>query len=214
MLRTLRGALVEYTPAFPPLVFVFDFNPETLSRTRTLTLRSDSAPGHRGYDFDSPAQVPRAAQGATVQAESFTIEILLDATEAMGSGDVLAATVGVEPQLDTLRELLKPKPQTPGGAQTLTSLGAGSERAFRRNETASVLLFAWGTHVLPVFLTSVRVDEEAHLPTLAPYRAKVGLTMQVIESRNPFWRAEELRQAAGARVGGVQSIAAALGGVL
>jgi hypothetical protein len=77
-----------------------------------------------------------------------------------------------------------------------------------------VLLFTFGPRVLPVFLTSVKVDEQAHLPTLLPYRATVALTMQVIESDNPFWRAEQLRQSAGARIGGVQSVAGALGGLL
>jgi hypothetical protein len=214
MVNALRGALVEYTPAFPPLVFVFDFNPQAISRTRTLTLRSDSAPGRRGYDFATPADVPRVAHGATVQAESFTVDVLVDCTDLMDKGDPIAATIGIQPQLDTLREMQRPKVQAPEGVQVLTGLGAGTQGAFQPRESASVLLFAWGPHVLPVFLTTVKVDEQAHLPTLCPYRATVSLTMQVIESDNPFWRAAQLRQVAGARIGGAQSIAAALGAVL
>jgi hypothetical protein len=212
-MRSARGALVEYVAA-PPLVFAFDFNPRTISRSRTLTLHSSGVPGRRGYDFSSPAQVPRAALGASVEAETFSLELLLDASDAIATGDPIATLAGIEPELDTLRALLEPKSQTPGGVQTLVSLGAESDRAFRRSQTASVLLFIWGTHVLPVFLTNVDVTEEEHLPTLVPSRATVRLTLQVIESANPFWRAEQLRQSAGALVGGAQSIGTALGGLL
>jgi hypothetical protein len=61
-----------------------------------------------------------------------------------------------------------------------------------------VLLLIWGTHVLPVFLTSVQVEESAHLPTLIPYRATVTLSFQVIEGNNPFYQVEKVRQLVGA----------------
>jgi Contractile injection system tube protein len=213
-MRSARGALVEYTSTLPPLLFAFDFNPETITRTRVLTLPRDQIPGHRGYDFSSPSQVPRAAIGAKVQAETFTLKLLLDASDAIADKDPVAMLAGIEPSLDTLRAMLEPKTQGPGGVRKLVSLGAEGKRAFQRNQTASVLLFIWGTHVLPVFLTNVTVEEQAHLPTLAPYRATVSISLQVIESANPFWRAEQLRQAGGAMVGSVQSVSTALGGLL
>jgi len=86
----------------------------------------------------------------------------------MDSGDPLVPILGIEPELDTLRSMVEPKSQGPGGFQMLASLGLGGDRAFQRNETASVLLFLWGTHLLPVFLTSVAVAEKAHLPSLVP----------------------------------------------
>lgn len=214
MLNITRGALVEYTPAMPPLAFVFDFNPQTISRTRAVTLRADNTPGHRGYDFRAPTEAPRAAQGVTVQPETFSVEILVDATDALMRSDPVALQFGIEPQLDTLRSMVEPKAQGPDGVRLLASLGAGRERAVLSDESASVLLFVWGSHVLPVFLTSVKVDERAHLPTLVPYRANVSLTMQVLEGRNPFYLAEKLRQTAGAGVGSVGSIGSAIGGLL
>ena len=69
----------------------------------------------------------------------------------------------------------------------------------------------WGTHVLPVFLTAIRVDERAHLPSLVPYRANVNLAMTVVEGDNPFYMAEELRQTAGAALGAVQAVGSVLG---
>ena len=94
----------------------------------------------------------------------------------MNKGDPIASVQGVQPELDTLRAMVEPKAQGPGGLQMLASLGAGPSRAFQRQETASVLLFAWGDHVLPVFLTSIRVEGKSHLPTLVPYRASANLT--------------------------------------
>jgi hypothetical protein len=199
MLNTVKGMLIEYALSLPPLVLVFDFNPQSLTRSRTITLRTGSAPGTRGgYDFALPTETARVAQGVTVQPESFTMDILLDATDRMNDGDPIATVFGIEPELDTLRTMVEPKAQGPGGLQTLASLGLGGQRAFQRSESASVLLLVWGTHILPVFLTSIRITEEAHLPSLIPYRAKASLTMQVIEGNNPFYQVEKVRQVVGA----------------
>jgi hypothetical protein len=214
MLKVTKGALVEYSLALPPLALVFDFNPQTLSRTRTIQLRTGNAPGTRGgYDFLLPTETSRVAQGVTVQPETFSIEILIDATDRLMTGDSVAETVGIEPELATLRSMVEPKSHGPGGFQMLSSLGLGGSRAFQRDESASVLLFVWGSHVLPVFLTSVRIDENAHLPSLAPYRARVTLTMQVIEGNNPFFNVEKVRQVAMAALNTGRTVASAIGGL-
>lgn len=196
----LKGFLVEYGLSIPPLLLVFEFNPQTLSRTRTIRLPQSQAPGFRGYDFSLPTETPRVAQGVSVEPEQFSMEILLDATDRMNDGDAIASVLGVEPELDTLRSMVEPKSQGPGGVQMLSSLGLGEKRAFQRDQHASVLLLGWGTHVLPVFLTSVQVDERAHLPTLIPYRATANLSFRVIEGNNPFYQVEIVRQLVGAGV--------------
>ena len=122
------------------------------------------------------------------------MQIMLDGTDRMNDGEVIATQFGIEPELDTLRSMVEPKSQGPGGLQTLSSLGLGGERAFQRSESASVLLLVWGTHILPVFLTSVQVTEEAHLPSLIPYRARAELSLQIIEGNNPFYQVEKVRQ--------------------
>ncbi|MDQ6965552.1 MAG: hypothetical protein Q9M23_01355, partial [Mariprofundaceae bacterium] len=77
-----RGLLVEYALAIPPLVLSFEFNPKTLSRTRTITITTGSTPATRGgYDFSWPTETPRVAQGVSVSPETFDITILLDATD-------------------------------------------------------------------------------------------------------------------------------------
>jgi hypothetical protein len=207
----LHGMLIEYALAIPPLVLWFEFNPSTVTRTRTATINTSNLPGSRGGgSFTSPTETPRAARGVSVRPETFQIRILLDATDRMDKGDPLAALLGVRPQIDTLRCMVEPKSQSPAGFQTLAALGAGSPRAFASDTSPSVLLFVWGTHILPVFLTSVSIEEQAHLPSLEPYRAAATLSMQVIESPNPFYEVEVARQIVGAAINTGQTIAFAV----
>ncbi|MFV8753958.1 hypothetical protein ACNOYE_25720 [Nannocystaceae bacterium ST9] len=210
----MRGMLVEYSLSVPPLMLWFEFNPSSLTRTRMVTIETSQLPGARGGgDFTSPLETPRAARGASVKPETFELKILLDATDRMDAGDPLAAMLGVQPQIDTLRTMVEPKSQTPAGFQTLASLGAGSQRAFASAQSPSVLLFVWGTHILPIFLTQVKIDEQAHLTTLLPYRAEATLSMQVIESNNPFYQVEVARQVVGAAMNTVGTVASTLAGL-
>ncbi|MCX6629847.1 MAG: hypothetical protein NTW28_19695 [Candidatus Solibacter sp.] len=214
MISPRKAALVEYALSLPPLVFVFDYNPQTLSRSRSITLRTGNAPGTRGgYDFTLPTETARAAMGVTVQPETFNLDILIDASDRLKDGDAIAGLLGIEPELDTLRQMVEPKSQGPLGLQMLSSLGMGSSRAFQRNESASVLLLVWGTHVLPVFMTSVRVEERDFLPSLVPYRATVTLGMQVIEGKNIFYKVEKVRQTVSAAINTGRTVASAIGGL-
>lgn len=214
MLNESRGFLVEYALALPPLVLAFEFNPQQITRNRAVTITLGNTPATRGgYDFTLPTETARVAQGVSIEPESFDVEILLDATDRMNANEMVARDFGIEPELDTLRSMVEPKTQGPGGLQMLASLGQGGARAFQRNLTASVLLFVWGTHVLPVFLKAVDVTESAHLPSLVPYRATVKLTLQVIEGNNPFYAAEKLRQTMSAALNTGRTAAAAIGGL-
>jgi hypothetical protein len=210
-----KAMLVEYGLSIPPLAIAFEFNPQTLSRTRSITVTTGNAPGTRGgYDFSLPSETSRVAQGVSVEPEQFSIEILLDATDRMSDltdpRNATTAIFGVEPELDTLRSMVEPKTQGPGGMQMLSALGLGEGKAFQRDEHPSVLLFIWGTHVLPVFMTSVQVEEVAHLPTLIPYRARATLSFQVIEGNNPFYQVEVVRQMVGAGINLVNTVTGAL----
>ena len=50
-----RGVLFEYGLTIPPLALVFNFNPQEISRSRTVTIKTGNAPGSRGgYDFLTP----------------------------------------------------------------------------------------------------------------------------------------------------------------
>ncbi len=214
MLSPIKGFLVEYALSLPPLMLAFDFNPQSLTRNRSITLTLGSTPATRGgYDFALPTETARVAQGVSVEPESFDVEILLDATDRMNDGDPIAQEIGIQPELDTLRSMVEPKTQGPGGLQTLASLGFGGSRAFQHAQTASVLLFVWGVHVLPVFLKSIEVGESAHLPNLSPYRATVKLGLQVIEGNNPFYAVEKIRQVVGSAMNTARTAVSGVGGL-
>ncbi|MBM9613167.1 hypothetical protein JWJ90_02580 [Desulfobulbus rhabdoformis] len=212
MIAHLKGFLVEYATSKPPLMLSFRFNPQNLTRNRSVTLNLGSTPATRGgYDFALPSETSRVAQGVTVEPESFDLEILVDATDRMNISDPIAQTIGIQPELDTLRSMVEPKIQGPDGVQTLAGLGFGGDRAFQHNQSASVLLLVWGIQVLPVFLKSIEVAESAHLPNLTPYRATVKLSLQVIEGNNPFYAVEKRRQDIGSKLNSHQTV---LGGIL
>lgn len=213
-----KGMLIEYALSLPPLALEFEFNPQTISRTRTVNITTGNAPGTQGgYDFNLPSETPRVAQGVSVEPETFSLEVLFDASDAMADpshpANAIALVHGIEPQLDTLRCMVEPKTQGPGGVQVLAGLGLGQPRAFQRDQHPSVLLLVWGTHILPVFLNSVQVEETAHLPTLIPYRATVTLGFQVIESANPFYTVEKVRQTVGAALNLAQGASTAVSSV-
>ena len=194
-LRSEHGMLVEYSSSPWPLALVFEFNPMSITRTRTVTVKTGGAPGSRGgYDFRNRSEAVRAALGVTVEAEKFSFKILLDATDRMNAADPIASLLGVQPELDVIRSMLEPKMQLPTGAHTLAALGQSSNRAFSRDEYPSVLLFKWGIHALPVFMTHAQIEVKGYLPSLIPYRAEATLNLQIIESRNPFYEAELQRQ--------------------
>lgn len=207
-LRIASGRLTEYVSGLAPLELCFEFNPATLSRTRSVTLGAAASPAARGgYGFRNPGEAARAAQGVMVNAESFTMKILLDATDRMNAGDPAAQSLGVQPELDTLRSMLEPKVQVPEGARTLAALQQSEQRAFARHTYASVLMFSWGVQTLPVFMTQAQIDLRDFLPSLVPYRAEATLTLQLIESDNPIYNDELKRQfgQATVRAGGALS---------
>lgn len=201
MIKVTNGWLIEYGLSIPPLALQFEFNPKTISRTRSMQIKNGELPGSRGgYGFTTPFNTKLASQGVEPETESFSVEILLDATDRMDKGDFIASEFGVQPEIDTLRSMIEPKLQGGDGLQALASLSGGSPRGFDHTEHASVLLFVWGFRILPVFVTSLQIDEKAHLPSLWPYRANANISMQVIESSNPFYAAETIRQIVGSAV--------------
>ena len=180
----------------PPLALEFELNPESITRTRTASFDASAVPI---TDFLTPGEANRIGQAASPAAESISFEILLDATDKLSDANHLmhkvALVSGIEPEIATLRSMLEPKVSGTGGFQIMASIGAGM-RAHEHDEHLSVLLFVWGTHILPVFMTSLTINEQAHLPTLSPYRATANISLQVIESNNPFYKTEQVQRMA------------------
>ncbi|MCP4433618.1 MAG: hypothetical protein GY806_21780 [Gammaproteobacteria bacterium] len=192
-LKVTRGLLREYTNTDNALELHFEFNPSSITRTRSVEIKFGEGQSNTGgRDFKNESEVTRVTQGATVKAESFSLKILLDATDRMNAGDTDAQTKGVQPELDILYYMIEPKLQTPDGVTTLAALGEGGSIC-QSQPYPSILEFHWGAQVLAVLMTQMQIDVKAYLPSLLPYRAEATLTLQIIQSDNPFYTPEMKR---------------------
>ena len=197
----LRGMLVEFNLDPDAIVLPFQYNPETLTRSRGTELTINNAPGvGTNFMFTLPSQTPRVMQAATLQEETLTVEVLFAAADYADRDKAPLGPDGIQPVLDSLRLLVEPRSQKAGGLRMLTELGLTGSRAFDRDVTPSVLLFVWGKQTLPVVMKNVSYTVDEFLPNLVPIRAKAQITMLVIEAHNPIIFADKLRQQISASV--------------
>jgi len=213
--RVLRGAFVEYGASVPPLTVVFQFNPVELERNRALSFASPKetvvpvAEGREGgtrmagtsgslraFHQETKDLIDvRDGQKVTVQEETLSFEIRLDATDRMEEGDPVATRFGVLPQLSTLELLTQPKNEGMLGRALDSRLaripGLKRTRGFEFAESPNppLVLFIWGARrVLPVNITSLAIRETEFSTLLDPVRATVRVGLSVIEGSNPAYR--------------------------
>lgn len=204
--RTLRGAIVAVDPVFPvPSVIVFQYNPDTL--TRTLKPRGPGGDGGR----------VEAQRLTGPPEETIKVDVEIDATDQLESGDALTSALGIHPQLAALEGLVYPR-----SALTIANtvlLAAGTIEVLP--PTAPVTLFIWGVkRILPVRITDFSITEEAHDPDLNPIRARVGLGLRVLSTNDLsvtdpsyyLFLAHQVVKEALAVVGTVGNVAAVAGG--
>ena len=176
----LRGALIEYgTSLIGPIpnVVIFQFNPESLSRTLQI-----------------PPRPTGATQRETTQAgektfEKITFKAHFSAANMLDDGKVLAELFGVGPQLAALEKMVLPSSKIAGliGAALDAighALGGGGDDAPAQpipREKYPRILFIWGlTRVLPVTIDSMSISELEYDSILNPLRAEVDITLSVI----------------------------------
>jgi len=176
----LRGALIEYgTSLIGPIpnVVIFQFNPESLSRTLQI-----------------PPRPTGATQRETTQAgektfEKITFKAHFSAANMLDEGKVLAELFGIGPQLAALEKMVLPSAKIAGllGAAIDAigdALGGGGDDAPAQpipRETYPRILFIWGlTRVLPVTIDSMSISELEYDSILNPLRAEVDITLSVI----------------------------------
>lgn len=176
--RLLKGALVSLDPPNPtPRVIVFQYNPNTLTRTLEAQIAEDE--GKSGS--------PPRLKGAPV--ETIKIDVEIDASDQLERGDQQAGEMGIFPQLSALELLIYPKSEQVITNNTLLKLGTIEIMP----PTAPLTLFIWGKRrILPVRLTEFSITEEAHQPNLSPIRAKLSLGLRVltytdVSGDNPVW---------------------------
>lgn len=177
----LRGALIEYGTSLIgpiPSVVIFQFNPESLSRTLQI-----------------PPRPTGPTMRETTQAGEKTFEKIMfkahfSAANMLDEGKVLATLFGIGPQLAALEKMVLPSAKIAGllGAAIdaigdLLGGGGGDDKPAQPipREAYPRILFIWGlTRVLPVTIDSMSISELEYDSILNPVRAEVDITLSVI----------------------------------
>ncbi len=170
--RLLKGAIIGLDP-FNPLasVIVFQYNPDTL--TRTLT--AQAAAGEQGGDRSEALRLKGPPQ------EQIKLDVEIDAADQLEQGNPTAGSMGVYPALSALEALLYPRSALVIANEVLLNVGMIEVIP----PEAPLTLFAWGMNrILPVRLTGLTITEEAFDPKLNPIRAKVSLELRVLNYRD------------------------------
>ena len=196
--KLLKGALIEFSERFIgpiPNVIVFQYNPETM--TRTLEVWSQNGGGdssasndtsHTAQPFDPP--------------ETFTLAMELDAADALENpaAHPVAFISGVADRIAAMEMLLYPQGDSllggllgsisvsVGGAGASVGGAAGAAAGAVQpvpRGTVPVVLFVWGPgRIVPVRLTSFTVEEQAYSPLLYPIRAKVNMGLKILTPKD------------------------------
>ena len=217
--KILRGAFVEYGLSLPPLFVVFQFNPLELTRTRSLTFRPPNDTPGSGEGTDEASSRMRwieptslrdwhykqedlsdiqKGQKVTADEESLRFEIRLDATEKLESGDLIAGTFGILPQLSTLELMIHPKEEGLLGAALGALLGSPPAYSFTKKDNPPLVLFISGIkRVLPVNINSLSITETEFSTMLDPIRATVSVDLTVIEGKNPLYAYSKIAKEVG-----------------
>jgi hypothetical protein len=157
--------------------------PSSISRRRSTTVREPAARVGREQQTP-PEQAMGQAQTTVVQPESLSMDIRLDATDALERGDPVAGKLGVLPALSALEMMMIPRSRSVFAG----ILGLSADFGFGDRQSTPVLIFVWGRHrVYPVRLTELSINEQEYNPSLCPTRVTATVSMQVLEGANPFF---------------------------
>ena len=149
----------------------FQYNPETMTRDLTSSSSSTETGGRAGKEATDEPYDPD---------ESFGLTLELDAIDDLEDADnhPEAVQFGLAPRLAAIESLLYPQEinqfgdSQPSGIESADIVQRGS---------VSIVLFEWGPgRIVPVRVTSFKVEEQLFSPTLYPMQAKVTVALQVI----------------------------------
>ena len=109
--------------------------------------------------------------------ETISCDVEIDATDQLAASNPTTLSLGIQPQLAVLELLVYPSSAILIANEVLSLIGTIEILPMSSNLT----LFVWGPNrVTPVRLTSIEITEEAFDPRLNPIRAKVSLSMRVL----------------------------------
>jgi hypothetical protein len=167
--RLQKGAIIGLDP-FNPLasVVVFQYNPETLSRTLNVQATGGTNKGE-ALRLSGPPE------------ESISLDLVLDAADQLEQAKFPATSMGIYPALASLEMLLYPKSALVIANELLPAFGVIEIIP----PEAPLTLFVWGAkRVLPVRITQFTITEESFDPNLNPIRARVKLALRVLNYKD------------------------------
>ena len=164
--RLQKGALIGLDPVNPlASVVVFQYNPETLTRTISPQTAGDGADKGEVLRLKGPPQ------------ETIKLEIEIDAADQLEQAAAPATTMGIYPTLASLEMMLYPKSAVVIANEVLLNLGIIEVIP----PEAPLTVLVWGLkRVVPVRLTDLSITEEAFDPNLNPIRAKASVGLRVL----------------------------------
>lgn len=171
----MRGALIEYGSDFMgpiPNVVIFQFNPETMSRTVQIPPRP------------AAAMARETTQAGEPSIEKITLKASFSAADEFGKNKVLARLFGVGTRLAALEKMVYPSNELASAIGAALGLGGndggGEARQAIPRQKMPRILFIWGPYkVLPVVLESMSITEQQYDFLLNPIQAEVSITMAV-----------------------------------
>ncbi|HKC63779.1 MAG TPA: hypothetical protein VKB86_09080 [Pyrinomonadaceae bacterium] len=183
----MRGAMIEYGSDFLgplPNVVIFQFNPETLTRTIQIPTRPSGGAARETTQAGEPS------------IEKITLKAQFNASDGKGTGNPLALTMGVGPRLAALEKMVHPAGKISGligkaidAIGDALGLGGGGgdtdARQIVPREKYPRILFIWGPfRVLPVVIESMSITELHYDFMLNPINADVTIGLAVNQIDN------------------------------
>ena len=189
--RLLKGAFVEVpVNKKKPLKLepvYFQFNPETLERTKSGKWTSAQSQRQKVEEAQSKPEF-RRLKGKKVKAgfvpapEKINLTLRLDSTEKVTrapSSKQADTSEGILPELAALEGLMK-KART-----EVMVKGKRKSPTLTRTKDIPLVLFVWGNYrVIPVTLLSMTITEQRFDHLLTPVRAEVRVSLQVLEEED------------------------------
>jgi len=169
--RLVKGGIVTMDPdtSVVQSVIALQYNPDSLTRS----LQIQAVPGGQdGVRVDA-----LRLRGPAV--ETIKLEAEMDATDQLELPNQNPKTVqyGLNPQLAQLEMLVNPTVETLMADDNMANSGTLEIIPLEQPLT----LFVWSrSRVVPVRLTEFSITEEAFDPNLNPIRAKVSLSLRVL----------------------------------
>src|SRR6185503_6236704 len=159
-----------------PNVVIFQFNPESLTRTIQVPPRNTGSTARE------------TSQAGEPPVEKVTINAVFSAADALNDNNPMARAFGVGPQIAALEKMVYPAGKLSGlVGKAIDAIGdaisgAGSDGPTQPipREPQPRILFIWGlTRIVPVVIESMTITEQQYDFRLNPVEAQVSIGLAV-----------------------------------